>query len=129
MGWWEKQLLDGACYKPLVYLRFVDDIFGLWLDGQTDLGRFRDHANGIEPKIQVDLRCSPSELEFLDVLVRLDETGYLSTDLYEKPSDTKSYLHFKSDHPMHTKRAVVFGLGMRLKRICSNERDSNIEKI
>ena len=123
MGWWERQLLEGARCKPLVYLRYVDDIFGIWMAGQSELELFRDRANGIEPRIQVDLRTSPSEIEFLDVLVRLSREGYLSTDLYEKPSDSKSYLHFKSDHPLHTKRAVAYGLGMRLKRICSDEKD------
>ena len=107
----------------MVYLRYIDDIFGIWLHGQDELIKFHDWANQIHPKIQVDLRSSSSEIEFLDVLVRLGGNGHLSTDLFEKPSDSKSYLHFNSDHPYHTKKAVPYGLGLRLKRICQREGD------
>jgi len=59
----------------------------------------------------------------LDVVVKLGEGGFLTTDLFVKPTDSKSYLHFNSDHPLHTKKAVPFGLGMRMKRICTREED------
>ena len=54
-------------------------------------------------------------IEFLDVVVKLDDRGFLTTDLYTKPTDSKSYLHFSSDHPIHTKKAIPFGLGLRAK--------------
>ena len=123
MGQWEKQLLDGAPFKPLLYLRYVDDIFGIWLHGEQKLRQFHDRANQIHPKIQVELRTSPAEVECLDVTVKLDNKGLLTTDLFIKPTDSKSYLHFNSDHPLHTKKAVPFGLGLRMKRICTREDD------
>ena len=70
----------------------------------------------------MDLRYSPANIEFLDVVVKV-EGGMLSTDLFSKPSDSKSYLHYDSDHPHHTKRAIPLGLGMRMRRICSNDED------
>ena len=36
---------------------------------------------------------------------------------------TKSYLRFDSGHPQHIRTAIPFGLGMRLRRICSREED------
>ena len=123
MGQWEKRLLEGGQLKPAVYFRYIDDIFGIWLHGRDELSKFYDRANKIHSKIQVELRSSETEVEFLDVLVKISGDGFLSTDLFEKPSDSKSYLHFGSDHPVHTKRAVPFGLGLRLKRICADEDD------
>ena len=62
LGWWEKQLLDGAGFKPLMYFRYIDDIFGVWLHGEQELNNFQNRANQINPKIQVDLRISTSEI-------------------------------------------------------------------
>ena len=45
--------------------------------------------------------------------------GELWTDLYCKPTDKHFYLH----HPSATKKAIPYGLGIRLKRICSKEDD------
>ena len=98
--------MQGDTIKPAVYLRYIDDIFGIWLHGADELRAFHDRANKIHPKIQVDLRMSPSEIEFLDVIVKL-QSGVLSTDLFEKPTDSKTYLHFHSDHPMHTKKRFL----------------------
>ena len=70
----------------------------------------------------LDLRHSENEIEFLDVLVKLRK-GNIQTDLFSKPTDSKAYLHFLSDHPAHTKNAVPLGLAKRLKRICSNDDD------
>ena len=69
LGRWEQQLLEEASLKPVLYLRYIDDIFGVWLHGQEELIKFCDSANQIHSKIQVDLRSSESEIEFLDVLV------------------------------------------------------------
>ena len=123
MGQWEKQLLCRTPFKPLIYLRYIDDIFGIWLHGEQELRNFHQSANQIHSKIQVDLRTSQSEIEFLDVTVKLDKDGFLTTDLFIKPTDSKSYLHFNSEHPMHMKKAVPFGLGLRIKRICSKDND------
>ena len=101
MGSWEELLLDGYPTKPLVYFRFCDDIFGCWQGGEDSLKRFHDYANSIHPKIQVDLRMSTSSIEFLDVLVKIDEAGHFSTDLFTKPTDSKAYLHYQSDHSTH----------------------------
>ena len=32
------------------------------------------------------------------------------TDLYKKPTDSQKYVHFKSCHPLHTKRNIPFYL-------------------
>ena len=79
-------------------------------------------ANSIHDKIKVDLRYSETEIEFLDVMVRISGQ-HLTTDLYTKPTDTKAYLHYSSDHPSHTKKAIPTGLAMRARRICSYDSD------
>ena len=77
----------------------------------------------LHPIIEVDLRVSDSRIEFLDVEVHMSESDHISTSLFCKPTDARAYLHFTSDHPSCTKRAIPKGLGIRLKRICSNQSD------
>ena len=47
----------------------------------------------------------------------------LCTDVYTKPTDSKSYLHFSSDHPLYMKKSIPSGLAMRARRICSSNTD------
>ena len=84
---------------------------------------FHDRANSIHPNIKVDLRVSESCIEFLDVKVRLSGSGHIATNLFSKPTDAHAYLHYASDHPPHVKTATPTGLGIRMKRICSNQLD------
>ena len=111
----------------MLYLRYIDDVFGIWLGSVESLQAFHSVANSIHPNIKVDLRYSETKIEFLDVLVGLNN-GYVKTDLFSKPTDSKTYLHFSSDHPSHTKKAVPMGLALRMKRICSDPDDYNRHK-
>ena len=52
----------------------------------------------------------------------MGEGEVLSTDLFCKPTDTHQYLHKKSCHPWHTKKAIPYGQALRLRRICSEDR-------
>jgi len=122
LGKWESNLLGSSALKPFLYLRYIDDIFGIWLHGEDKLREFHVLANGIHEKIKLELRLSTRVVEFLDVRVSVNGDG-LCTDVFTKPTDSKSYLHFSSDHPSHVKKAIPSGLAMRAKRICSSSLD------
>ena len=120
LGEWESELLRSSDLKPFLYWRYIDDIFGVWFHGKDELRNFHDLANSLHSQIKVDLRDSTEYMDFLDVRVTVNgET--LDTDIYTKPTDTKAYLHFSSDHPKHTKNGIPSGLAMRAKRICSSD--------
>jgi hypothetical protein len=61
-------------------------------------------------------------IEFLDGNVIL-ENGRIKTDLYTQKTDKHQYLHATSCHPNSVKRAIPYGLGIRVKRICSSDED------
>ena len=86
LGSWEQELFKRCELKPLVYLRFIDDIFGCWLYGEESLKEFHMTANQIHDKIKVDLRHSKTELEFLDVKVRM--SGGISQRTYTQSPQT-----------------------------------------
>ena len=47
----------------------------------------------------------------------------MKTTIYSKPTDQKAYLHAKSYHPKCTKEAISYSQALRIKRICSDESD------
>ena len=49
------------------------------------------------------------------------------TDLYCKPTDGHRYLHYDSCHADHIKRSIIFSQTLRLKRICSEKNDLNVD--
>ena len=46
----------------------------------------------------------------------------INTRNYHKPSDNKQYLHYHSVHPRKQKESVSYGLLIRSKRICSEQK-------
>ena len=107
MGEWEKNLLSKTKMNPQAHFRYVDDVWGIWLHGEQSLKEFHDLANSIHPRIKVDLRYAYDKIEFLDTLTKI-ENGFITTRLYEKPTDRHLYLHRKSDHPRSVKKSIPF---------------------
>ena len=52
----------------------------------------------------------------------------LETDLYVKPTDKHLYVQSNSNHPNNVKKAIPSGLGVRIKRICSKEKDYRVHR-
>ena len=51
LGEWEKKLLQIAPKKPMIFFRYIDDIFGIWSHSEEDLYQFLNLANNIHPYI------------------------------------------------------------------------------
>jgi len=121
MGRLETDFLDSQPIKPLLYLRYLDDIFIIWDRGETSLLSFIDDFNKFNPSITLTHQISNTTINYLDVTLYLDENRYLQTTVYKKPTDNGKYLHFHSDHPPHTKLSLPYSQGIRYKRICSTD--------
>ncbi|GFR76685.1 hypothetical protein ElyMa_005807200 [Elysia marginata] len=120
MGTIETGLFCAFPDKPLVWLRYKDDIFLIWTHGRTKLESFIAHANTFHATIKFTSNISDTQIPFLDVMVSL-YNNTLHTDLYSKPTDAFNYLHWSSCHPFHTKSSIPYSLAFRLRRICSCE--------
>ena len=59
-------------------------------------------------------------MNFLDTTALKDNQGNISTDVYQKQTDTHPYLHWTSAHPPHLKRSIPYSQALRLRRICSS---------
>jgi hypothetical protein len=127
MGNLETKLLEGYPLKPLVWLRFLDDIFVLFTQGQDEFTKFVTYLNSKHDHIKFTVEESLEQVNFLDTTVKVDqETRRLYTTVYSKPTDTHDYLHFTSSHPDHCKTGGPKGQLLRLRRICTRDDDFNI---
>jgi hypothetical protein len=124
MGELECDILRNAPTKPILYLRYIDDIFMIYTHSEQDLLGFIQHCNSAHPTIKFTAEYSRSEVTFLDTRVKRDTTSNeLYVDLYTKPTDTHSYLRYDSAHPSHCKDAGPYSQFLRLRRNCSRMDD------
>ena len=124
MGWLESQILE---HSPVhihqdFWKRFIDDIFVLWPHSEKELEDFTDYINSLHPTIKFKVSSSTSHIPFLDILIKVKE-GKLETELYTKPTDSHSYLHYNSAHPTHCKNNVPYSQFLRIRRLCSQHSD------
>ena len=106
--------------KPNLWWRYRDDIIDVWSQGVDKLLQFTEYINGLYPTIKFELVYSEQSLNVLDLTLHLRE-GHIFTDIYAKPTDSHLYLPFSSSHPHHCKRAIPYGVALRLRRNCSTD--------
>ena len=108
----ETNFLDTQEFKPLVWVRYIDDVFFIWTHGKEKLGEFLKDFNNYHPNIKFTHEFNKENITFLDLKVSLSG-GQLSTDLHIKSTDKHQYLHYTSAHPEHTKCSIVFSQALR----------------
>ena len=123
----EQKFLETQNDKPLVWLRYIDDIFFIWTRGKKKIQLFLKELNDFTPNLKFTHESNSKSIPFLDVNVKL-VNGRLLTDLYIKSTDRHQYLHYSSSHPEHTKRSIVYSQTLRINRLCSLEDDFNYHK-
>ena len=103
---WEEKFFK--CQRaPLLWLRFIDDIFGVWTHGAESLTAFHDLVNATHPRIQVTLTSSPTSIRFLDLeLYRLHDR--ISYRVGFKATDSFRLLPFDSFHPPSVFDSVTY---------------------
>ena len=118
----ETSFLEAQEMKPLVWFRYIDDVFFIWTHGQEKLDSFLEELNRCNSYLKFTYESSKTSIPFLDLKVRLSN-GDLSTDLYIKTTDRHQLLHYTSSHPDHTKRPIIYSQVLRISKICSNKSD------
>ena len=130
MGMFEDRYVYTYHLQPLLYLRYIDDIFMLWQHGQAELDTFVRLLNTRVETIKFTHEISLETLSFLDVSVRINK-GNLETGLYTKPTDTHDYLLYSSSHPQRCKDSIPYSQFLRIRRLCSSikEYERNVMKL
>ena len=126
MGHFEaKHIYPKIANRHRSYVRFNDDIFLIWTDGEEFLKKFVKELNEAHTDIKFECNQSRHSIHFLDTLITLNPDGTLSTSLYSKPTDRNAYLHFQSYHPPKQIHNIPYGQFLRAQKICSTPNDAN----
>jgi hypothetical protein len=104
------------------YKRYLDDVFCLWDTDDGNILDVKNILNSLNEKMSFTLDQMGTEVNFLDIKV-LRSDDQVKTDIYSKPTDSKQYLDYRSNHPRHIKNNIPFSLA---RRICTIVVDNKI---
>ena len=83
----EKCLYIHKCLtRPLVWFRYIDDVFFNWSHGPDKLVSFMPEFNNYHPNIKFTYESNKENITFLDLDVSLSGNK-LTTDLHTKSTD------------------------------------------
>ena len=121
----ETQILNQSALKPLIWKRYIDDIFSIWNVNKDEVTQFIKQANNHHPTIKFTAEISDTEITFLDTNVfkgeRFANESLLDVKTHFKPTETFQYTHFSSCHPPGVKKGFIKGEALRLLRTNSSE--------
>ena len=121
----ETKILSQNETKPLVWKRYIDDVFSLWNTSIEEINGFIVKAIGYHQTIKFTAEISEKETIFLDTCIykgdRFKETSILDVRTHYKPTETFQYAHFSSCHPSGVSRGFIKGEALRLLRTNSSK--------
>ena len=123
----EETLLDNYPTDPMVWKRYIDDVFCIWPGTKDDLKKFIDYLNRAHHTIKFTYESSETSIDFLDITVYKGEKYARESKLdikpYFKPTNKFQYLQYSSAHPKSTFSSIIKGELTRLLRNCSQEQE------
>ena len=123
----ETEILNQSAFKPLVWKRYIDDIFSIWNIHKHQVTQFIELANKHHQTIKFTAEISYTKITFLDTNVfkgeRFAAKSILDIETHFKPTETFQYTHFSSCHPLGVKKGFIKGEALRLLRTNSSENE------
>ena len=117
----ETEILSPSLFKPLVWKRYIDDIFSLWTTNRDRIEHFIEQANNHHPTIKFTAEISDEETTFLDTYIYKGERCAKDVCTHFKPTETFQYTHFSSCHLQGVKKGIIKGEAPRLLRTKSSQ--------
>ena len=65
----ETEIIERSSKKPLIWKRYIDDVFSLWNLNKEEITAFIELANNYHPTIKFTAEISDTEITFLDTCV------------------------------------------------------------
>lgn len=125
MANWEDKLFLLSKRRPLFWVRYIDDIFGIWDGDLQSLEVFHTIANTFDSNIKVTLAYSYNTINFLDTSIYVRSNFTLGYRIYFKPTDNNIILSKSSHHPKHVFTSIVYSQIRRWATRCSDRLDFN----
>ena len=110
------------------YCRYIDDILSLFEGDRAKCEWVFNKFNQLYPgEIVLTWEWSEEKMIFLNIELFINrERKIIETKYYVKPTNRRLFLNFRSNHPLHVFKAVVYR--MALQQIMVNSREEwNLE--
>ena len=62
----EKRIFQNSEFEPFLWLRYLDDIFCIWIQGSEKLNELFNCINNLHPTIKFTVDYSTTETNFLE---------------------------------------------------------------
>ena len=122
----ERAIINLSVVKPLVWKRYIGDIFSIWNANKQQAMQFIEQANKHHQTIRFTAEISSTEITFLNTNVfkgeRFANKSILDIKTHFKPTETFQCTHFSSCHPSGVKQGFIKGEALRLLRTNSFEK-------
>ena len=106
--------------QPLIFARYIDDIFLIWTNTRETLASFLQNLNNFHPNLHFTHESSTTSINFLDLTIYKGPnflyTNKLDSKTYQKPLNLYQYLHFTSAHHSHIFKSIIRGECVRYVR-------------
>jgi hypothetical protein len=119
LGRLEERFLSNRSLKPILWCRFIDNIFMLWPHDKETLNTFISTLH-TSSSLSFTYAASTSEIIFENRRKNFTHFHKLLTLVHIKPTNKQQYVHYNSCHAFHTKRSLSRSLSIRGHGICNN---------
>ena len=124
---WEVSALAACSKRPIHYLRYLNDVWGVWPHSRSKFDLFLVTLNVHDPSISLKSCISTTCVDFLDTTTfkgpLFPSKLKLDVRVFFKATDTHALLHRSSFHPKHTYAGLLKSQLLRFSRICSEHSD------
>ena len=105
----ETEILNQSELKPLIWKRYIDDIFSLWTLNREEIMQFPEQANKHHSTVNLWLKFQKQKRYFwIQIFVKAKDlfrsNSVLDGRKLFKPTETFQYTHFSSCHPPRVKK-------------------------
>ena len=94
----------------LYWGRFIDDVLNFFQSCEKQSERYFEKLNALYPgQLHFTWECSNSKGIFLNIEIFKNENlKIFETKYFVKPSNKRLFLHYRSNHPQHTFKSIVY---------------------
>ena len=126
-GLHESNFLPKQRPQVILYKRFIDDVFGIWLphpDPQKNERLWNDFTKTMNnyPGLTWEFNPPSDTVDFMDLTITI-KNGKISTSLFEKPLNLHLYIPPHSAHPPGLLPGIVHSTLFRIFTLCSDPDD------
>ena len=116
-------LLPRFSNNLLLYCRFIDDIFGIWIGNRSGMAwaQFKEYCNDFG-LLKWDFKEPSKSVDFLDLTIYIED-GWVLTKTYQKSMNLYQYICPSSNHPPTMIKGIVYSLLRTYKLQNTKEKD------